>query len=103
MVDYFSNGKFKLKTHCDECGFKHQEGRNVGVFVPKEFLGGRYDVSAQHLIQKETGKKEGGGSSSTFNNNKNNGATMLSVKVLAQSGPSISRFLASVVLRDGER
>ena len=61
MVDYFSNGKFKLKTHCDECGFKHQEGRNVGVFVPKEFLGGRYDVSAQHLIQKETGKKEGGG------------------------------------------
>ena len=39
----FENGKTKLKRECVECGFKHMKSINVGVFVPKEYLGGRYD------------------------------------------------------------
>ena len=43
MGDYFNVGRVRLKTKCEECGFKHQEGRVCGVFVPRDFLGGRYD------------------------------------------------------------
>ena len=40
---YFNTGRIRLKTKCEECGYKHQEGRVCGIFVPKDFLGGRYD------------------------------------------------------------
>ncbi len=42
-MDYFSGGRIKLKRVCDECGFKHQENKVCGVFVPSDYLGGRYD------------------------------------------------------------
>ncbi|GMI09685.1 hypothetical protein TrLO_g5294 [Triparma laevis f. longispina] len=42
-MDLFATGRIHLKTRCEECGYKHQEGRVCGVFVPSTFLGGRYD------------------------------------------------------------
>ena len=44
MANYFETGRLRFKTVCDECGYKHREGTTCGVFVPADFLGGRYDV-----------------------------------------------------------
>ena len=42
IMNLFEAGKIKLKRECIECGFKHSKGRNIGIFVPVDYLQGRY-------------------------------------------------------------
>lgn len=64
----------KRKSRCPECGFKHEENHNIGIFVPLGFNGGRYDeiitVTNSHIGGSIT---NGNNDATLISSNKGNG------------------------------